>query len=128
MNIGLMSICRGLSSSAGRRCSKKQCPTICNDQPITLSMAVAAHTHAAPTCSAVIAAIIRSGITAHAIAAPMARSRAIQKMSAGITKRAAAVVFILKTVTDGRLKGSTAAKNRSGVPMMCIAQLRLSRW
>ena len=55
MNIGLMSICRGLSSSAGRHCSKKECPTICNDQPTTMSMAVVAHTHATPTSLTVIA-------------------------------------------------------------------------
>jgi hypothetical protein len=91
-----------------------------------MSMAVVAHTHATPTCSVAIAA--------HKKRDHGTRDRCsdgeivtIQKISAGTTNKAAAVVLIPQTVGDSRLKGSTAAKNRSGVPMMCIAQLRLSR-
>ena len=127
INIGLMSICIGLSSNAGRRSSQEECPTICNAQPTTKSVAVVAHIHATPTCLVIVAAVIRSGTTAQTIPTPIARSRTIQKISAGMTKRAAALVRRPTAVTDTKLDGSAAAKNRSGVPIMCRTQLRGSR-
>jgi hypothetical protein len=47
----------------------------------------------------IVAAVTRRGTTEQTIAAPTARSRTIQKVSAGMTKKAAALMRIPKAVT-----------------------------
>ena len=91
---------------------------------MTVSKAVMVQTAATLTCPAMIVAINSNGIAAATIARPRPMSHDIQRISAGMTNRSAALVCTPNTVTETRLSGSTAATNKMGLPMMCIRQLR----
>src|SRR5215469_4073238 len=91
-NIGLMSMCIGLSRSAGQPPSKYLWPKTCIAQPMTKSAIAMVQTQATLACAAIKAAISSSGTALAAMANPIVRSSAIQNASAGRTSTAAALV------------------------------------
>ena len=61
------------------------------------------------------------------IARPIMMSHAIHRISAGMVKSGAALIFTPNTLTGRRLSGSTTATNRIGLPIICMTELTRSR-
>jgi len=82
---------------------------------MTVNKAVMIQSAATLTWLAMIMAINSNGVAAATIARPRPMSHEIQRTSAGMTNRSAALVCTPNTVTDTRLSGSTAATNKNGI-------------
>ena len=89
-----------------------------------VNKAVMIQTAATLTWLAMVAATNSNGTAVTTIANPRPMSHATQRISAGMTKRGAALVYTPNIVMGNKLNGSTAAMNKIGLPMMCIRQLR----